>query len=113
MLITGKSDEEVLSRLMKAGLRIKREKCIFMTDSVTYLGYKIDAEGIHPTSEKVEAIEKAPSPTNVSQLKSYLGLLAYYGIGAVLAHKFPDGSEKPVGYVSRTLTDFEKNYSQM
>ena len=36
-----------------------------------------------------------------------------YGIGAVLSHLMPDGSEKPVGFVSRTLTDAEKKYSQL
>ena len=28
-----------------------------------------------------------------------------YGVGAVLSHKMPDGSEQPVGFASRTLTE--------
>ena len=50
-----------------------------MTPSVTYLGHVIDKEGLRPVNDKVKAIKNAPIPQNVSQLKSYLGLLNYYG----------------------------------
>jgi transposase InsO family protein len=70
--------EEVLTRLENANARLKRKKCEFMLPSVEYLGHRISAKGLQPTDAKVQAIRNAPSPRNVSQLKSFLGLLNYY-----------------------------------
>ena len=36
-----------------------------------------------------------------------------YGIGAVLSYRMADGSKMPIGFVSRTLTKAEENYSQL
>ena len=34
-----------------------------------------------------------------------------YGIGAALSNKLPDGIERPVGYLPRSLNPAERNYS--
>ena len=85
ILVTGTTEEDhlhnldqVLSRLDNAGIRLKRNKCVFMLPAVEYLGHKISAQGLQPTQEKIQAIHEAPAPTNIGQLKSFLGLLNYY-----------------------------------
>ena len=35
------------------------------------------------------------------------------GVCAILSHRFDDGTEKPISYVSRTLTPAERIYSQL
>ena len=64
---------------MNAELRLKKSKCALMQDSVQYLGHCIDAQGVHTTPDKITAIQKAPIPQNVKQLRSFLGLIQYYG----------------------------------
>ena len=53
-------------------------KCEFMKDEVIYLGNRKSKDGVSPAAEKVEAIEAAPIPRNVTELKSFLGILNYY-----------------------------------
>ncbi|XP_039469023.1 uncharacterized protein K02A2.6-like [Oreochromis aureus] len=86
ILCTGADDEEhlrnldaTLQRLKEYGLRVRKEKCDFFQSSVEYLGHVSDANGLHAAPSKITAIVDAPPPQNVSQLKSFLGLLNYYG----------------------------------
>ena len=86
ILVTGTSVQEhlqnlkaVLARLGKNGLHLKQSKCSFMQTSVSKLGHKIDASGIHASDDKVNAIQKAPTPRNVSKLRSFFVLFNYYG----------------------------------
>ena len=51
--------DQVLDRLEKAGLRARKGKCEFLASSVTYLGHKIDSEGLHPLPDNVEVVQKA------------------------------------------------------
>jgi hypothetical protein len=43
-----------------------------------YLGPEIDEKGFHPVEEKVDAVRKAPVPSNISELRSFLGMVQYY-----------------------------------
>ena len=86
ILISGETEEahlqtldQVLERLGKAGLKLKKGKCSFLTSSVVYLGHVIGEHGLRPTQDKVQAVLAAPEPKNVTELKAYLGLLNYYG----------------------------------
>ena len=86
ILVTGKSEAAyihnlttVLERPESAGIRLKCKNCTFILPEVEYLGHSISARGLHPLSNKVRAIADAPTSLNVSQLKSFLGMLNYYG----------------------------------
>ncbi|XP_051782565.1 uncharacterized protein K02A2.6-like [Erpetoichthys calabaricus] len=74
-----KTLDTVLGRLEEYGLHLKQEKCLFFQESVEYLGHIIDVAGLHKSPEKVRAIVEAPAPQEVSQLRSFLGMLNYYG----------------------------------
>ena len=62
--------EEVLKWLASGGLRLRKDKCVFMEPQVTYLRHKVSKEGIQPLQDKLDAITNEPAPTNVSELKS-------------------------------------------
>lgn len=85
MIITGSTDEEhlqnlslVLQRLEQYGLRANLDKCQFFKNQINYCGHVIDKAGLHKSNEKTNAVENAPTPENVSQLRSFLGLVNYY-----------------------------------
>uniref|UniRef100_A0A1J3K9P1 Retrovirus-related Pol polyprotein from transposon 17.6 n=1 Tax=Noccaea caerulescens TaxID=107243 RepID=A0A1J3K9P1_NOCCA len=56
----------------------KQSKCSFATTRVKYLGHFIDAQGISTDPAKVQAIAAWPIPTNLKQLRGFLGLAGYY-----------------------------------
>jgi len=71
--------EKVFDRLHQWGLHLKKTKCEFMKHSVQYLGYVVDAQGLHTSPDKIQAIKEAPQPKNQQQLRAFLGLVNYYG----------------------------------
>ena len=71
--------DKVLSIIATAGLKLNKAKCEVLLPRVEYLGHMIDGNGLHPTKEKVRAIQEAPQPRNASELRSFLGIINYYG----------------------------------
>ena len=69
---------EVLRCMSSNEIRLKREKCQFMLNQVHYLRHVVSNEGIQPTQDKISAIQDTPAPTDLHQLKSFLGLLNFY-----------------------------------
>ncbi|XP_073954832.1 uncharacterized protein [Choristoneura fumiferana] len=70
--------EKVFQRFQESGLRLEQSKCSFFQDSVTYLGHIISKDGLQKSPKKVEAIVKVPKPTNITDLKRFLGMANYY-----------------------------------
>ena len=68
--------EAVFQQFQKYGLRVKLPKCVFMAPLVIYFGLPFSEIGIQPTNEKVKAIWDASTPRNVTELRSFLGMLA-------------------------------------
>ena len=67
-----------LQRLCESRLKANPGKCEFFKDRVTYCGHVIDKDGLHKSQDKVDAILNVPKIENISQLRSFLGLVTYY-----------------------------------
>ena len=50
-----------------------------MCEAVEYLGHRIDSDGLHTLDSKVTAVLEAPCQKDVQELRSFLGLIHYYG----------------------------------
>lgn len=67
----------LLERLRENNVKVNPEKMKLRMSEVTYIGHKLTANGLKADSKKTEAIEKMENPTNLSQLKTLLGMINY------------------------------------
>jgi hypothetical protein len=70
--------ETVLKALEAQKLYLKPSKCEWMKSEVEFLGHRIGREGLSVDPHKIDAVKQWPAPTNVSELRSFLGLAGYY-----------------------------------
>jgi len=57
---------------------VKLSKCVFAQRKISYLGHVISEAGVATDPAKIEAIVNWPTPVDVKQLRSFLGLAGYY-----------------------------------
>ncbi|MCI05337.1 putative ribonuclease H protein, partial [Trifolium medium] len=53
-------------------------KCKFAQQSISYLGHIVSSRGVGPDPEKIVSMTQWPSPTNLKQLRGFLGLTGFY-----------------------------------
>jgi len=89
---------QALDLLRENQLYANEKKCAFFQESLTFLGHVVSAEGINMEKDKVKAIMDWPAPTNVTGVRSFLGLAGYY-------RKFV----KNFSQIARTISQIERN----
>ena len=163
----------LFDRISEYGFGVCLGKCSFQP-SVKYLGFIFDKDGRRPDPQKITAVADMPAPTNITALRSFLGLVNYFqsfvpnmrsirqpleellkkdnewiqsarcqralesikgvlnsdlllthydmslevivaadvsehGLGAVIQHRWPDGSVKAIAHASFSLKPAEQN----
>ena len=104
ILVYSKNEEEheehlslTLQLLREHQLYAKLSKCEFYRDRIQYLGHIISKEGLCIDLEKIEAIKNWPTPKNVIEVRSFIGLVRYY-------RRFIEGFSK----VAHSITSLQR-----
>ena len=70
--------EKVFLILANNGLKVNFEKCDFFKEEVELLGHTLSTKGIKPMNSKIKVIANWLPPSNLKQLRSFLGAIGYY-----------------------------------
>lgn len=69
---------KLLAILQRDQWQAKMSKCAFAQEKIAYLGHVISAEGVSTDETKIDNIRDWPTPTNLKELRGFLGLTGYY-----------------------------------
>ena len=85
ILIASSSPEEhlqhlnlVLEKLTEYDLYAKPTKCKFNQSEVKFLGHIVNKDGIKPDPAKTAVVRDYPMPSNVSEVRTFLGMLNFF-----------------------------------
>ncbi|GFY14175.1 retrovirus-related Pol polyprotein from transposon 17.6 [Trichonephila clavipes] len=68
----------VLKCLQEAGLKLNLKKCLFAAQEVKILGHLVSSNGVRPDPDKIKAVRNFPTPKNIHDIRSFLGLCSYF-----------------------------------
>jgi cleavage and polyadenylation specificity factor subunit 1 len=69
--------QTLFDQLQRYGILINPAKCVFQAPKVTFLSYKVSAEGSQPLEERVTHLQEYQPPKTSSQLHRFLGMLKF------------------------------------
>lgn len=92
----------VLQRLHELAIKINFAKCQIAQSEVTFLGHRVNRDGITPTPEKVQAITEFKQPALACELRTFLAVLNYY-------RRFLPNAATKQGQLQALLTGNKKN----
>ncbi|KAL9253624.1 Retrovirus-related Pol polyprotein from transposon 17.6-like protein [Drosera capensis] len=93
----------ILEALRENELYAKLKKCEFWMKEVAFLGHVISGEEVKVDPKKIEAVTEWCRPSNVTEVRSFLGLAGYY-------RRFVEGFSKiaiPLSKLTRKPTKFD------
>ncbi|KIH68676.1 hypothetical protein ANCDUO_00985 [Ancylostoma duodenale] len=70
--------KKVLLRLREFHLKASPKKCVFAKHQVTFLGHTMYMDSYSPAEANTRAIRDFPSPSNVKEVKRFLGMVGFF-----------------------------------
>ena len=86
VLVYGKTTAEhdkrllaVMEKISAAGVTLNPKKCEFSQRQLKFLGHIVNEQGIQADPDKTAAISDMPAPTNISELRHFMGMVNQLG----------------------------------
>ena len=72
-----KTLDKVLNRFLECSITLNKQKYELFINKVEFFGFVFSEKDITPSQTKIESIQNTPPPTNISELRSFLGMGNY------------------------------------
>ena len=66
---------EILTRCRTSGITLNAKKFQFGQEEVEFAGFRLSTAGVGADPEKLAAVARFPRPTNITQMRSFMGLV--------------------------------------